>query len=66
MKTSTTTMFSAEVEERRCSTVASGITRRGNWVLRTMPSWATTDVTACEVASWKKPNRTMLSSSRTG
>ena len=28
------------------STIASGITRRGNWVLRTTPSWATTEVTA--------------------
>ena len=27
-------------------TVESGITRRGNWVLRTTPSWATTEVTA--------------------
>ncbi len=28
------------------STTESGITRRGNWVLRTTPSWATTEVTA--------------------
>ncbi len=47
-------------------TGAIGMTSRGNWVFRTMPSWATTEVTACVVASWKKPKRTMLSSSMTG
>ena len=47
-------------------TVASGITRRGNWVLRTTPSWATTEVTAFVVASWKKVKRTIPSSSSTG
>ena len=41
------------------STVASGITSRGNWVLRTTPSWATTEVTAFVVDSWKKVKRTM-------
>ena len=47
-------------------TIESGITRRGNCVLRTIPSWATTEVTAVVVDSWKKPNRTMLNRSRTG
>ena len=35
------------------TTVASGITRRGNWVLRTTLSFAITEVTAFVVASWK-------------
>src|SRR5215218_2147550 len=48
------------------TTVESGITRRGNWVLRTMPSWETTEVTELVVASWKKVKRTMPSSSITG
>ena len=48
------------------STTASGITSRGNCVLRTTPSCATIDVTAMPVASWKKPNSTMLNSSSTG
>jgi hypothetical protein len=48
------------------TTVASGITRRGNWVLRTTPSWATTEVTPLVVDSWKKVKRTIPSSSRTG
>ena len=47
-------------------TVESGITRRGNWVLRTTPSWATTEVTALVVDSWKKVKRTIPSSSITG
>ena len=48
------------------STTASGITSRGNCVLRTTDSWATIEPTAITVASWKKPNSTMLNSSRTG
>ncbi len=43
-----------------------GITSRGNWVLRTTPSWATTEVTEFVVASWKKEKRTIPSSSITG
>src|ERR1700755_2875684 len=35
-------------------TVEIGITRRGNCVLRTTPSWATTEVTEFVVDSWKK------------
>ena len=46
-------------------TAAIGITRRGNWVLRTIPSWATTEVVATVVASWKKVKRTMLRSRKT-
>ena len=56
----------AEVEAAPVSTVESGITRRGNWVLRTTPSWATTEVTAIVVASWKKVKRTIPISSSTG
>ena len=48
------------------STVASGITSRGNWVLRTTASWLTTEVTALVLDSWKKVKRTMPSSSITG
>jgi hypothetical protein len=48
------------------STTDSGITSRGNCVLRTIASCETTDPTEVVVASWKKPNRTMLNSSRTG
>ncbi len=48
------------------STVESGITSRGNWVLRTTPSWATTEATALLVASWKKVKGTIPSSSSTG
>src|SRR5437588_3289710 len=48
------------------STTESGITSRGNCVLRTTASCATIDPTASPVASWKKPNRTMLNSRNTG
>ena len=48
------------------STVEIGITSRGNWVLRTTPSWATTEVTAFVVDSWKKVKRTIPSSRKTG
>ena len=43
-----------------------GITRRGNWVLRTIPSRAATDVVAIVVASWKNVKSTMLESRKTG
>ena len=43
-KTKTTTRLRQRLKAP-VSTVASGITRRGNWVLRTTPSWATTEVT---------------------
>ena len=39
---------------------------RGNCILRTSASRSTTDATARRVASWKKLNSTMFSSSRTG
>ena len=65
MKTNTTTRFRPRLN-RLVSTTASGITRRGNCVLRTTPSCPTIDVTATPVASWKKPNSTMLNSSSTG
>ncbi len=48
------------------STTDSGITIRGNCVLRTIASWATTEPTEVLVASWKKPNSTMLNSRSTG
>src|ERR671925_2208186 len=65
MKPNTTTRFTAKLN-RLVSTTASGITSRGNCVLRTTDSWLTIELTAVTVASWKKPNRTMLKSSRTG
>ena len=48
------------------STTASGITSRGNCVLRTTAPAPTIEVTAITVASGKKPNSTMLNSSSTG
>ena len=48
------------------STTASGMTSRGNCVLRTIASWVRTEPTEVFVASWKKPNSTMLSSRNTG
>ena len=45
MKTKTMTRLRQKLKAP-VSTVASGITSRGNWVLRTIPSWATTEVTA--------------------
>ncbi len=45
MKTKTTTRLRQKLKAA-VSTVASGITSRGNWVLRTIPSWVTTEVTA--------------------
>ena len=65
MNTNTTIRLSPRLK-RLVSTTASGITRRGNCVLRTTDSWLTIEVTAVIVASWKKPNSTMLNSSRTG
>ena len=65
MKTKTTTRFSARLK-KLVSTTASGMTRRGNCVLRTTASWLTIDPTAVPVASWKKPKSTTLSSSSTG
>ena len=55
----TTTRFSARLK-RLVRTTASGITIRGNWVLRTTPSWPTTELVAVTVASAKNPKRTML------
>src|SRR5437588_5984982 len=63
-KTNTTTRFSPRLM-RLVTTTDSGTTIRGNCVLRTTDSWATIDPTAVIVASWKKPNRTTLRSSRT-
>ena len=45
MKTKTTIRLRPKLKAP-VSTIESGITRRGNWVLRTIPSWATTEVTA--------------------
>ncbi len=61
----TTIRFRASVKNAT-RTVESGITRRGNCVLRTIPSWASTELTAPPVASWKKPKTTRLNSSSTG
>src|SRR4051794_34360612 len=64
-KTATTTRFSPRLN-RLVSTTASGMTRRGKWVLRTTDSWLTIELTAVIVASWKKPKSTTLKSSSTG
>ena len=48
------------------STTPSGMTRRGNCVLRTTASWPTIELTDSPVASWKNPNSTMLKSRNTG
>ena len=64
MNTNTTTKFRTRLNTL-LRTTASGITRRGNCVLRTTDSWFTIELTAVLVASWKKPNSTMFSSSRT-
>ena len=50
MKTKTTIMLRPRVNSV-VSTTESGITRRGNCVLRTMPSWPTTEPTEPPVAS---------------
>src|SRR3954453_12103861 len=39
--------------KRAVSTTENGMTSRGNWVLRTMLSWLTTEMTDSEEASWK-------------
>src|SRR5215212_4542413 len=62
MKRKTTTRLSVRLK-RLVSTTASGITSRGNCVLRTTDSWLTIELTAVVVASWKKPKSTMLNSS---
>jgi|SRR3712207_2210943 len=64
-KTSTTARFTPRLK-RLVTTTARGMTRRGNWLLRTTDSWLTMDGTACDVASWKNEKRTMLNSSSTG
>ena len=64
MKTNTTIRLSPRLNIA-VSTTASGITSRGNCVLRTTDSCPTIDCTAVTVASWKKLNRTMLNSSST-
>src|SRR4051794_15704500 len=53
MKAKTTTRLGPRLN-MLVSTTDSGITRRGNCVLRTMDSWETTELTATVVASWKK------------
>ncbi len=45
MKITTTIRFMPRLK-RAVTTTESGITMRGNWVLRTMPSWPTTEPTA--------------------
>ncbi len=65
MKTTTTIRFMPRLK-RAVTTTESGITMRGNWVLRTMLSWPTTEPTAPEVDSEKKLKRTTLKSRRTG
>src|ERR671924_198954 len=65
VKTNTTIKFKPRLKAL-VRTTASGITRRGNWVLRTTLSWLTIDSTAVVVASWKKVNSTMLNNNRTG
>ncbi len=44
----------------------NGITNRGNWVLRTIPSWPTTEETELVVDSWKNVYMTIPSSSISG
>ena len=61
----TTTRFRPRLKTA-VSTTASGITSRGNCVLRTTDSWLTIELTACVVASWKNEKSTMLNSSSTG
>src|SRR4051794_17640329 len=60
-KITTATRFAPRLK-RLVRTIDIGITRRGNWVLRTTPSWLTTELTASVVASWKKLNTTTLNS----
>ena len=65
MKTNATTRLRPRLNSA-VTTTASGITSRGNWVLRTTASWPTIEPTARIVASWKKPNSTMSNSRNTG
>ncbi len=65
MNTTTTIRFSSRLK-MLVSTTASGMTRRGNCVLRTTASWPTHELTAVTVASWKKENSTMFISSSSG
>ena len=65
-KTSTTTRFSAEVEQRSSARRRAGSPAAGTASCARPPPAPTIDVTACRVASWKKPNSTMLNSSSTG
>ena len=62
---STATRFVPRLK-RLVRTTAIGMTRRGNCVLRTIPSWATTEGVATVVASWKNVKSTMLSRRKTG
>ena len=48
------------------TTTDNGMTRRGNCVFRTIPSWPTTDINEFPVASEKNPKRTTFVSSITG
>ncbi len=65
MKTTTAIMFMPRLK-RPVSTIDSGITSRGNCVLRTIPSRAATEKVATFVVSWKKPKKTMLKSRNIG
>ena len=65
MNTNATSRFGSRLN-RLVSTVASGITRRGNCVLRITDSLPTIDPTAVIVASWKNPKSTMSNSRNTG
>src|SRR5271156_3613826 len=53
MNANTTTRFGPRLNTL-VSTTDSGMTSRGNWVLRTTASRLTIEPTAVEVASWKK------------
>ena len=64
MKMNTTTRFRSRLKSA-VRTTASGITRRGNCVFLTTPSWVTIEPTAVVVASWKNPKSTMLNNSMT-
>ena len=61
-KTVTTIRFRDRLNSAS-STIESGITRRGNWILRTSGSLSTTPRTAFMVASPKNVKRTMEASS---
>ncbi len=63
-KSSTTTRFSSRLK-KDSSTIASGMTMRGNWILRTRFSRSKTLRTAPPVASPKNVNSTIEPSSCT-